>query len=410
MAFAATPCTAVVGTTAWTDDGIVESATVVVAGERVVALSASAADVRVDGEGRVQWRGQMCLQIDGEGTHTTPGFVEVSSQLGVTEVDLESKTRTYDAGGDPMRASVRVADAYNPRSSLIPIQRVEGVTEAIVQPRGGFISGYAAGVQLAGASQADAVLNWEAAMHVGGLEGGSLAGTLASLSEMLDDARNLRRRSDDLRSVMAASVNGASRADLNALYPVLDGRVPLLVSADRASSMEAWLRFADREGVKLIISGASEGWLIAEQLAQAKVPVIVDPLVYGPGGFDQMQARAENPALLAEAGVRVILSTFETHNARNLKQIAGNAVRGGMTPEAAVTAITRTASESFGLPSGHLQVGERASLVVWSGQPLSFASHPQHVFIGGEQVSLESRQTRLLDAYRTLPGTPPALP
>ena len=108
--------------------------------------------------------------------------------------------------------------------------------------------------------------------------------------------------------------------------------------------------------------------------------------------------------------MKVVLSTFETHNARNLKQIAGNAVRGGMSPEDAVAAITRTPSESFGLASGHLKVGARASLVVWTGQPLSFASHPLHVFIGGDEVSLESRQTRLLDAYRNLPGTPPALP
>ena len=188
---------------------------------------------------------------------------------------------------------------------------------------------------------------------------------------------------------------------------MLDGTIPLVVGADRAADIEALLRLRQAFGIRLVIQGAAEGWLLAKPLAAADVAVIVDPYVYGPGGFGQIQGRADNAALLAEAGVEVILTTQSSHNARNLGQMAGNAVRGGMTDADALASITAIPAKVFGLEGrGVVEVGASADLVLWTGDPLELSSHPVRVWINGRDIVLESRQTQLRDAYRVLPGTP----
>jgi len=146
----------------------------------------------------------------------------------------------------------------------------------------------------------------------------------------------------------------------------------------------------------------------AEALADAGVAVVIDPLVYGPGSFNQIHGRADNGALLVAAGVDVIIATGSSHNARNLGQYAGNAVRGGMKPADALAAITSAPAKVYGLEDrGVLEVGARADVVIWSGQdPLELSSLPVAVFIDGRPIALESRQTLLRDAYSQLPGTP----
>ena len=137
--------------------------------------------------------------------------------------------------------------------------------------------------------------------------------------------------------------------------------------------------------------------------------VILDPLVYGPGGFDQIQGRPDNGKLLVQAGVPVILATSSSHNARNLGQLAGNAVRAGMTHDDALAAITRVPAEVFGLEGrGVIAEGAWADVVLWSGDPLEVSSWPEAVWINGRAIPMESRQTKLRDTYRDLPGTPKA--
>jgi imidazolonepropionase-like amidohydrolase len=151
---------------------------------------------------------------------------------------------------------------------------------------------------------------------------------------------------------------------------------------------------------------------VADQLAQAKVPVLVDPLAYGPSSFDELYARPDNAALLAKAGVALILTTESTHNARTLRQVAGNAVREGLPHADALRAVTETPARVFGLPDrGRLAVGAAADVVLWSGDPLELSSRAERVWVDGVEVDLRSRQTELRERYRTLPGTPaPALP
>ena len=142
--------------------------------------------------------------------------------------------------------------------------------------------------------------------------------------------------------------------------------------------------------------------------------MIVDPMVYGPGSFDQVEARPDNASLLHKAGVKVIIATGSSHFARNLRQKAGNAVRGGLDHETALQSITSTPAEVFGLSErGRIEAGAIANLVSWSGDPLELSSQPLEVLVRGKVMPLTSRQTRLFDRYRQPPGTPvppPALP
>ncbi len=143
-----------------------------------------------------------------------------------------------------------------------------------------------------------------------------------------------------------------------------------------------------------------------DELAKAKVPVVIDPLEDLPASFDRLRSRSDNAALLAGAGVSVVLSTFSSHEARLLWQRAGNAVRLGMDHDAAIRAVTEAPADAFGLKGyGRLAAGAVANVVVWSGDPLQIGTRAEHVFVRGREQSLETRQTLLLNRYRTVPFT-----
>jgi len=350
-----------------------------------------------------------CAVVDITGKTVTPGLIDVGTQLGLVEVSLEEATRNADDRGPPTGANLRVSDGYDPASTLIPVARIEGVTSAVINPSGGRLAGLAAFVDLAGSTQADAVVDETVAM-VASIGGPSRAGALRDLRALLEDAR-LYARNRAAFERRATRDYAADHRDLEALQPVVRGEIPLVIGADRASDIEALLRLATEQRVALVIRGGAEAWRHAAALAEADVSVIVDPMVYGPGGFAQRAGRPDNAALLHEAGVPVILSTFSSHNARLLRQQAGNAVRGGLDHDAAIEAITATPARVFGQPKrGTLNPGQIANVVLWDGDPLELSTSVAGVWIGGRATALDSRQWRLFLSYETLPGTPvPAL-
>ena len=348
-----------------------------------------------------------CVGVGSETAWVTPGLVAVPTQLGVNEVSLEH--RTVDASEnteDPVRAALRVIDAYNPRSSLVPVTRVGGVTSAVVAPTGGLIAGQAGWVDLAGGSQDAAVKQPTVAMVAEAATSGSRAAGLLRLREAITEARWYADNGGAWATGRARDP-AVEPLDLEALGQVASGEVPLLVAANRASDIEALVRVVEELDVRLVITGAAEGWLVADALAAADVAVVIDPLVYGAGSFDQIHGRPDNGKLLAEAGVDVIVSSFQTHNARSLRTVAGNAVRGGMAYLDALAAVTAVPARVFGMDDhGTLEAGKAANLVVWSGDPLEISSRVEAVVIGGEVVPVTTRQTELRDRYSDLPGTP----
>lgn len=348
--------------------------------------------------------------LDARGKVVTPGLIDADTDVGVVDVDLESHSNDTDVRSE-MTPGLRMVDGYNPRSALVPITRAGGVTSVVVAPSSGVLGGQSAFVELAGDTVAEAVVRPVLAQHARVDEvtaqsaSGTRGGLWLMLREALEDARfyATHRAQYDANGVRQLALR---RASLEALVPVVQGQQPLVIRAHRASDIEAAMRLAADLKLRLVLEGASEAWMIADEIARRKVPVVVDPLENLPSRFDRLHSRSDNAALLSQAGVHVVISTFSAHQSRLLWQHAANAVRLGMDHDAAIRAVTEGPAEAFGLRGyGRLEKGAVADVVVWSGDPLLATSRPEHVFVRGREESLETRQTLLLQRYRTLPFT-----
>ncbi len=348
-------------------------------------------------------------QVNATGKWVTPGLIDAATQIGLTEIGAVEGTNEGSFRGDEVAAAFNVLEGVNPASQLIPVTRIEGITTVLAGPGGGLISGQAVALDLWGDRIEDMVIKSPAALvgqineYAKGTGGGSRAGVMARLRRLFADAREYdRRRADYQRSQMQPL--SAPVADLEAVLPVLKGELPIVITANRRSDIENALRLARENNLKLVIDGAVEGWQVADELAAAKVPVMINPLTDIPS-YDGLSPRLDNAGLLSKAGVQVIIASFDSYNSRDLKQLAGNAVANGMDWDAALRAVTLTPATALGMGDryGSLDVGKVADVVVWSGDPFEFSSAAEKVFIRGRDVPLTSRQRQLMERYKTLP-------
>ncbi len=390
-------------------DGTVENATIVIEDGRFVTVSEGGA--APDG----------ATVMDASGKIVTPGLFTPIGFLGLVEVGFSAGPLDQMQRGDEFTASFDVADAFNPRSTLIAVNRIEGVTRAVVVPSPGYpdesgnsgsvLSGLAALVNLGGGD--DSLEQRAVAMMValgqGGsyLAGGSRAAAVLELRAALDEASAYAvdpgEREDYRLSI----------SDLEALQGVLDGDIPMFVSVERASDISVLIDIVDQYGLRAIIVGGTEAWMVADELAAAGIPVVLAPQNILPGSFDQLNARRETAAMLADAGVAIAFADgqSQTHNARNITQSAGNAVAFGLPYDAALQAITLAPAEIFGVADrvGSIEPGKEADVVIWPADPLELTSYPEQVFIKGQAVEMTSRQTLLRDRYlQTDSDKPPA--
>ena len=350
-------------------------------------------------------------RIDATGKWVTPGLIDGAGQMGLVEVGAVGATREGSQRADTIAASFNVAEGLNPASQVIPVTRIEGITTTLAAPTGHLVSGQAVLIDLDGATieemLAQSPVGLVATLSEDAKEegGGSRAGVAERLRAVFRDALEYERRKGDFTRAQIQPLS-ASAADLEALLPVLHGRLPLIAIANRRSDIETALRLAREFKLRLIMAGAQEAWEEAGEIAAAGVPVLVQPLDNIPS-YDALGVRYENAAALTKAGVKVVLLETDTHNSRNLRQQAGNAVSYGMTWDQALRAITLSPAEVFGVASryGSLEAGKVANVVVWSGDPFEFSTAVEHVFIRGREIPLRSRQTELLERYRTLPPT-----
>ena len=380
------------------DAGVIENGTVLIRNGKIDSIGSA---IEIPPDARV---------IDATGSVVTPGLFDPHSYLGVVEISQISATVDSVQSDSRYSASFRVSDAINPRSTLIPINRIEGVTRAIVAPQSSHeagsspILGLGAAIQLG--STEDVVTHGDIALFVmlgekgADLSGGSRSNTVLKLAEALEDARAFQtdREGYDTGQSREYSV---SRPDLEALQPVLKGEIPVVAHAHRASDIDVAMNLADEFGFRLVISGGAEAWLVADRLSAARVPVILNPLENLPGQFESLGATLSNAARLHEAGVLVAFSTEDSHNARDMKQLAGNAVANGLSYETGLAAITRNPAKIFGLDDvvGSLAPGQDADIVIWNTDPLELNAFATHVFIAGRQIRMVSRSTLLRDRY-----------
>lgn len=373
----------------------IENGTVLIRDGRIVAVGAN---VSVPAD---------ATRIDAAGKWVTPGLFDSGTQIGLTEINAVQETNEGSYQGNGVAAAFNVAAGINPASQLIPVTRVEGVTTVLTSPGGGLIAGQAVVIDLAGATVEEMIVRPQAAMvaNVAAKQagGGSRAGAMARLRRLFDDALEYDRRRADYRRDQMQELS-APPADLEALLPVLRGRLPLAVQADRQSDIENALQLARDYRLRLVIAGGAEAWEVADRLAAARVPVVLIPLTNIPS-YTQLGARYDNAARLARAGVHVAIMSGDSHNSRNIKQEAGNAVSHGLPWDQALRAVTLVPAELWGVADryGSLDVGKVANVVVWSGDPFEFTTGVDHVVIRGRQVPLRSRHAELLERYRSLP-------
>ena len=355
-------------------------------------------------------------RIDATGKIVTPGFVNGASRVGLEEINSVPATRESVARGrDRVAAAFRPWEGLNPRSVLIEQTRDAGITTIVAMPSGGLISGQAGVLRLTSGGVSDMFLRGPVGMvaNLGPAYGPNFtprAETLTRLREILEDTRVYRTRRADYERAQTRQL-AVSRLDMEALVPVLEGRVPLIVAVDRSSDIETAMRIAREYGIRLIVMGGAEGWMLADRLAAAKIPVLTGAMNNIPTQFATLGQRQENAGLLAKAGVPVTLignaegGSGDAFTARNVRYEAGNAVAYGMEYDAALRAVTLTPAEIFGVADqvGSLAAGKRADVVIWSGDPFEFSSRAEHVFVNGVQSTTRTREDLLESRYKTLP-------
>ncbi|MFZ5657846.1 MAG: amidohydrolase family protein [Pseudomonadota bacterium] len=374
--------------------GTLQNADILVSGGKVVAVgpNLSAAD--------------NVPSVDAGGRPVTPTLFGGITRMGLEEVSGEAKTvdATLTLGRGTREMTVRpefdVTLAFNPESSLLAVNRVEGLGWTLLGPGtgegGSIIAGQGAVVRLDGSPDpaGPKVLFVELGNDASGLTGQSRAAQWMLLEQFFDEARGRIPATSPM-----ALLTPAGRAVLSRF---LAGHGRVMFKVDRAADIRQLLRFADRHDLRIAISGGAEAWKLARELAAAKVPVFVDPLANLPADFDRLGARMDNAALLRAAGVPVgvVQSGDASHNARKVRQLAGNAVAQGLPWEDGLAALTRVPAEAFGLAgAGGIAPGQRADLVLWTGDPLDVSSVAQQVWFGGRPIEMRSRQTELRDRY-----------
>jgi imidazolonepropionase-like amidohydrolase len=393
----------------------IENATVVIVNGRISAVGR---DVPIPADAQ---------RIDARGKWVTPGLFHSATGLGLgaggaqlereDDEALHADNMAVGGTGDDRRrgdvnATYLVANGLDPKAIAIPIARSGGVTTAVAMPNGTLVAGQAALIDLAGDRVQTMLARGSVAMvgTIGGgireAGGGSRAGVVHRWLDLLRDAKVYEARKKDVEENDIRPL-AASWDELAALVPVTKGLTPLYLDANRQSDIEVALRLARQYGVKLVLRGAAEGWRMSKELAEAKIPVVVDVHENIPS-FEGMEARSDNAALLKAAGVRVILGGGDPGGAYALRWQGGHAVRNGMTWDDALMAITLEPARAFGVADdyGSVEVGKVGNVVVWSGDPLDFASQAEVVVVRGTVQSMTSRWTELLAKYRTLPPKP----
>jgi imidazolonepropionase-like amidohydrolase len=349
------------------------------------------------------------LIIDGKNKILTPSLIDTITKLGLIEIESDSNSNDKVFSAGDIRARYNVEGAVNPYSSLIPVARMEGVGAVGIFPEGGVVSGSAIFYNL-GLSQEKAlniVLSPAAVVaEVSAQKGDTRSKCIMALRDLFNDAKRYQVHKGPIQDFPFLYPRLRSPEDYESVLKVLNREIPLVVHVDRATDIESVMRLADDFHFKLVLAGATESWKLAEKLGAEKIPVIVFPLNNLPESFDAISARSDLAAILEKNSVPVILSSFDAYKVRQLRQLAGIAVREGLSYEKAIAAITSTPAKVFNLPkTARIKPGYFANLTLWDGDPLEISTKVLHLYVRGKELPLESRQTALFKRYRKIDQT-----
>jgi imidazolonepropionase-like amidohydrolase len=383
----------------------IEGGTVLIRDGKIVAVGK---DVAIPGNAQ---------RVDATGKWVTPGLVNSNTSLGFGDVGFSGGPRELSAKGhDGIAAGFQVWLGFNTQSTMIAPAREGGVTSVVAAPSGGLVAGQAAIVDLSGALALNDVLVKAPATMVAQIEDdesakvGAAGEAIGQLRDLIEDTKAYMRRKADFERAQTRPFV-ATRRDLEAMIPVVEGREPLTIVADQAAEIREALNIAKDYGIKVVILGGAEAWTMADRIAAAKVPVLTGAMNNIPGSFSTLGSRQESAGLLRKAGVQVGIignaggGDEELFNIRNLRYEAGNAVAYGMSWDDALRAVTLAPAEIYGVADkvGSLKAGTEGNVVIWSGDPFQFSSRAEQVFVRGKKIDTPSRQDLLTKRYEKLP-------
>lgn len=383
-----------------------------------------AGGVRVEAGSIVEVGPSVTGGTDLKGATLWPGLWNGGSPLGLWEVDLEAGTHDESEAMERLVPQVRVWDAYNPRSQVIPVTRLGGVVGNLLLPAGGRpIAGQAAWMRTAGDTAEAATVLAPAGLCMylgsGGRGSGvtSRMGVAASLRDCFDSNRppepspkeeraekraRRRDRGTDPEEAEAPGDDTGETGFKRAIHALLRRKLKALIIADRASDLLIALELIQQYDLDAVIIGGTEAHLVADALAAAQVPLLLGPVNAQPGGFDTLHATCENAALLHKAGVRFGFRDGAVHNLRQAPLLAGIAVAYGLPREAAIAAACGNGPGFWDLQVGQIRAGFEATFVQSDGDPLQPRTATTGLWFQGQPVPLTSRQTELYERFRTL--------
>jgi imidazolonepropionase-like amidohydrolase len=391
---------------------VIENGTVVISGGRIAAVGAN---VSVPSGAKI---------IDAAGLSVYPGMIDSGTVLGLTEISSASGTVDTAEIGDN-NANIRVDVALNADSSHIAVSRVNGITTALTEPRGGAIAGQSALINLDGWVGKDLVLKSPVAMHMNwpGGQGGGFEFAFTQQQRSITELRreqdrqveNVRKILRDARAYADAKDARARDASLprldtdlklEALIPVVRGQMPVVIQAQTERDIKNAIAFADEMKIKMILSGGIEAYRVADQLRAKSIPVLVGPVLRMPVREDDpYDAAFANAGILQKAGVKIAFQTLDSAHVRDLPYHAAMAAAFGLPKEEALKAVTIYPAEIFGVSDriGSIDQGKIANLIVTDGDPLEIRTQVKYLFINGRQIPLTSRHTELYERYKSRP-------
>ena len=353
--------------------------------------------------------------IDASGMIVTPGIIGTDTNIGIVEIGALSVTR--DDSSDIYSIGFSIHDAFNPKSTLIPWNRSNGVTSALSLPQntsspiGGLGSYFLLDGELDITSNKDIVMIG----NVGGSSNKSRAETFSVMDDLLSFASSINARDLSSDSDIADLIEGSRIADfmelhprdVKALFKLVNDNLPLIISTHRASDILKLIELKEKYSLNLIIKGAQDASLVASQIAESNIPLIINPINNIPDSFDELASNIQMASRLEKKGIDIMFNTPRSHNFHLVRQGAGVAVANGMSYEAAIKAITSTPANVFNIDQrGEIKTGYFADIVIWDADPLEPSSMPEYVFINGKAIDLTTRSSRLRDRYTTQPEKP----
>ncbi|MFQ6037640.1 MAG: amidohydrolase family protein [Candidatus Aminicenantales bacterium] len=360
--------------------------------------------------------------IEASGMFVYPGFIDGHTHLGLMEIGAIASTVDIREMGKE-NPELKVAWAINPHSVHFKTSRINGTTTALVAPEGGTFPGISALVKMDGWTIDEMLVREEAASLINfpmtprpprGARLGPrrevkldvAARLVKKIKEYLKEARfylERKKQAAEDPALKAPEVN----PKFEALAPVLDGRLPVILSVEKAKDIELAITFVREEGLRAIFRGCAQGFRVADKIKEAGIPVIIDDLYRGPSepedGYD---APFRNVVALAEAGVLFCFSSgTDPAVSKDLPYHAARAVAFGLDRDEAIRALTINAARIFGIDDrvGSLKVGKDADLFVTTGDPLDLRSEVRHLFINGREVELNNWWDTLYETWKTRP-------